>query len=126
MQDGIDLFGDGHLDAVPLGETEGGCCGKDAFGDFAPHTGEDGVELVSTAKFNANGAIAGEFAGAGKDEVSDSGESGEGLAAAATGDGESCHLGDSASDKGRGRVVTEVEAFDHSSRQCDDIFQSSA
>ncbi len=121
VEDSVYLFCDRHLDAVSPGETKRGGCRKDTFGDFATHPGEDGVELVSTAEFNADGAISGELSCAGKDEVTDTGEPGEGLATATTGDGEPCHLCDSASDQRCGGVMTEVETFDHSRCQCNDI-----
>ena len=42
----------------------------------------------AAAKFDADGAVAGEGTSAGEDEVADAGEAGEGLAAATAGNGE--------------------------------------
>ncbi len=49
VEDGVHLLGDGHLDAVAGGETEGGGGAADAFGDFAVEAGDDLGELATAA-----------------------------------------------------------------------------
>jgi hypothetical protein len=73
VEDGIDLLGDGHLDSVAGGEADGGGSGADAFGDLAVESCEDVGELAATAELDADGAVAGERAGAGEDEIADAG-----------------------------------------------------
>ncbi len=126
VEDGVHLFGDGHLDAVAGGEAERGGGAADAFGYLAVETGENFGELAAAAEFDADGAVAGERAGAGEDEVADAGETGEGLAAATAGDGEARHLGDAAGDEGGGGVVAEVEAVDDAGGEGDDVFERAA
>jgi len=47
VEDGVHLLGDGHLDLVASGETEGGGGAADAFGDLAVESGEDVGELAA-------------------------------------------------------------------------------
>src|SRR5882757_7838350 len=65
MEDGVHLLGDGHLDLVASGETEGGGGAADAFGDLAVESGEDVGELTAFAQLDADGAVAREGSGAG-------------------------------------------------------------
>src|ERR1700722_19243276 len=77
VQDGGHLLGDGHLHAVACGEAERGGGATDAFGDLAVHAGEDLGEFAALAQLDADGAVAGERAGAGEYQVADAGEAGE-------------------------------------------------
>jgi hypothetical protein len=87
VKDGIDLFSDRHLNAIARSEAECGGSGANTFSNLAAHASENIVELAAASKFDANGAVARECAGAGEHEVADAGEASECLAAAATGDG---------------------------------------
>ena len=126
MKDGGDLFGDRHLDSIASGEADRRGGGADAFSDFPVESGKNIGELASLAEFDAYGAIAGEGAGAGEDEVSKTGESGKGLAAASAGDGEAGDLGHAAGDKGRSGVVAKAETVNDSRRKSNHILEGSA
>jgi hypothetical protein len=67
VKDGVHLFGDGHFDGVACGEAQ--CCGgaADAFGYFAVEADDDVGELASASELDADGAVAREGTGAGKD-----------------------------------------------------------
>ncbi len=126
VEDGVDLLGDGHLDAVAGGEAEGGGGAGYAFGYFAVQALEDVGELAAAAQFDADGAVAGEGAGAGEDKVAEAGEAGEGLAVASAGYGEAGDLGDAAGDDGGSGVMAEVEAVDDAGGEGDDVFEGAA
>ena len=126
VEDGVHLLGDGHFYAVARGELERGAGGADAFGDLAVHAGEDVGELAAAAELDADGAVAGEGAGAGEDEIAEAGETGESLAVAAAGDGEAGDLGDAAGDDGGAGVVAEVEALNDSGGEGDDVLERAA
>ena len=49
VEDGVHLFGDGHLDAVTGGEAECGGGGADAFGNLAVEALENFRELAAFA-----------------------------------------------------------------------------
>jgi hypothetical protein len=74
----------------------------------------------------SDGAVAAERAGAGEDEVADTGEAGEGFALAAAGDGEAGDFGDAAGDEGGGGVVAEADAGSDAGGDGDDVLEGSA
>ena len=108
------------------GEAEGGAGGEDAFSDFAAQAQEDFGEFAALAEFLAYGAVAGERAGAGEDEVACAGEAGEGFAAAAAGNGEAGDFGDAAGHEGGGGVVAEADSGGDAGGDGDDVFERAA
>ena len=126
MQDGVHLFGDGHFHVAGVREADGGGSGEDSFGDHAVHAGDDFGKFFAAAEFDADAAIARQAAGAGEDEVAESGESGHGFGAASAGDDEAGHFGEAAGDEGGDGVVAEAEAVADSGGDGDDVLQGSA
>src|SRR5690242_15693653 len=57
VKDGMHLFGDWHLDAARMGETDGGCGGEDSFRDHAMHSLNDLSQLFAAAEFDADAAV---------------------------------------------------------------------
>jgi hypothetical protein len=49
VEDQFHLLGDGHLDAVLVGEAEGGAGGQHAFSNFTAEGGEDFGEFAALA-----------------------------------------------------------------------------
>src|SRR5205814_4551918 len=107
-------------------QTERGGGAGNPFGYFAIETGDDVGQPASATEFNADGAVAGERAGAGEDEVADTGEAGEGLAAASAGHGKTRHLSYASGDEGGGGVVAEVEAVGDPGGKRDDVLHGAA
>ncbi len=99
FEDELHLRGDGHFNVMLAGKTEGGVRGVYAFSNLAAERVENLRQLAALAELLSDRAIAAERAGAGEHEIADSGESGEGLAPSAAGDGQARHLGDSARDE---------------------------
>ncbi len=126
VQDGVHLFGDGHFHVAGVSQADGGGGGEDAFGDHAVHAGDDFGELLAAAEFDADAAIARQAAGAGEDEVAESGESGHGFGAASAGDDEARHFGQAARDEGGDGVVAEAEAVADSGGDGDGVLQRAA
>ena len=58
VQDGVDLFGDGHFHFVARGELERGGGGAYSFGDFAVECDESFREGMAFAEFHADPAVA--------------------------------------------------------------------
>ena len=83
MQDLEHLFGNRHLDPMAPGEAHGGIGSQNSFRDHAVHSSDDLGEFSSAAKLFADAAIARQTAGAGEDQVAESGEARHGLAATA-------------------------------------------
>src|SRR5690606_6973352 len=125
VEDAVDLLGDGHLDAEALRHLPGGVSGLDALGHVA-EGGEDLGELAALAELVADGAVAGELAGAGQHEIADAGEAGEGLLIGAAGGGEADHLGEAAGDEGGARVVAGLEAVDDAGADGEHVLERAA
>src|SRR3954447_17001366 len=79
MKDGVHLCGDGHIAIHFLGESDGGVGGEHAFSDHTVHAGDDVSEALTFSEFDADGAIAGESAGAGENEVTEARQSRHGV-----------------------------------------------
>src|ERR1700677_3949095 len=110
VEDGVHLFGDGHLDAVAGGQSERGCGAANPFGDLAAEACDALRKLAAATQFNANSAVARERPRARKHQVSEARESGQGLAATSTRDGEAGDLGDAAGDQRGGGVVPQIQS----------------
>jgi hypothetical protein len=126
VEDQLHLLGDGHLDAAAAGEAEGGTGGEDAFSDFAAETFQNFRELAALAQRLADGAVAAERAGAGEDQVADTGETGESFTAASAGDGEPGDLRNAAGDEGGGGVVAEADSGGDAGGDGDDVLERAA
>ena len=126
MQNGLHLLADGHLDADAFREADGGVGGEHAFGDHAVHVGDDLCEFAAFAEFDADGAVAGEAAGAGEDEIAEASEAGHGFSVAAAGKREASDLRKAASDERGDAVVTEAEAVAYAGGDGDDVLQCAA
>jgi hypothetical protein len=120
------LLGDGHFYGVKTGETESGAGGLNAFSNFAAQGCEDFREFAALAESFAYGAVAGEGAGAGEDQVADAGEASEGFAAGSAGYGETGDFGDASGDQGGGGVVAEAGAGSYTCGNGDYVFEGTA
>ena len=118
--DGLDLFGDGHLDAVGPGQGDERAGALHPFGHHV-HAVDDVVERPALAQGEAHGAVAALGAGAGGHEVAHAGQPAEGEDLAAQGEPEAAELGQAAGDEHRPRVVAQAEAVADARRDGHDV-----
>ena len=126
VEDELHLLRDGHFDVVAAGESEGGAGGEYAFGDFASEALKNFREAVALTECLTDCPVARERAGAGENEVADTGEAGEGFATATAGNGEAGDFCDATGDEGGGGVVPEADTGGDTGGDGDYVFESSA
>src|SRR5579862_3541798 len=123
FEDEFHLFADGHLDAALAGESQGSAGGVYTLGDFAAQRCQDFGKLAAVTQFDAYGAVAGERAGAGENEVAEAGKSGQSFTPSSAGHGKAGDLGDATGDEGRDRVITQANANGNTGRDGDHVFE---
>jgi len=126
IQDQFHLLGDGHFNAVLPGESKCGARGKNTLRNFAAQTVKNLSQLAALAQSLADGAVAGERSGAGKNQIADAGESGEGFTASTTSYRQSSNLGDPAGDKSSGGVIAQANPGGDSGSNGNDVLQCAA
>src|SRR5215472_9190246 len=123
VQDGVHLFGDWHLYAARMRQSNRGRRREYSFCDHAVHSSDDIGEFLAAPEFYTNAAVARESPGAGENEVAKSGESGHGFRAPATSDDQACHLGKTASDERSYRIVAQAEPVANAGSDRNDVLE---
>ncbi len=104
---------------APQSQKRGG--GSHAFGDHG-HALQDFIQRAAFPKFKSDIAIAAERAGAGEDQIAETGESPKCFRLGSKFDGKTGHLGESPSDERRKCICAEAESLASARRDGHNIF----
>ena len=121
----VQVFGDGHTDAVLLGKRMGVVRRSFAFHRLADG-GLGGFGAVAPAKRKAEAAVARLVVGAGEDEVAHARKAGQGFFFCAKGGGEAGDFAQATGNEGGAGVGTAAEAVGDACCNGDDVFDCAA
>src|ERR1035437_6362539 len=110
LKNRVHLLGNRHFDPGSMGQSDRSFGGEHAFCDHAVHPRDDVIQLAPVSQFDANAPVSREAAGAGEDQVAESGQSGHGFRSAPARDYQPRDLSQPPRDERGDGVVSEVKA----------------
>src|ERR1035437_5121621 len=110
LKNRVHLLGNRHFDPGSMGQSDRSVSGEYAFCDHAVHPPDDVIQLAPAAQFDADAPVSREAAGAGEDQVAESGQSSHSFRSAAAGNYQPRDLSQPSRDERGDGVVSEFKA----------------